>query len=331
MSATIANVSVRRAGAPDAARYIVYAVLVFGMGLAVAGLSGGGAQTWRAVQAVPTAVLPAMLALSAINYFMRAARWLLFSRALHVRVPPARNALYYVAGFALTTTPGKLGEGVRLWLMNRSHGSRYEDTAALLVADRLSDAVAVSAVVALTVGWFAHYAWMAAGSVAIVVAILGLAMRPRLLLAITDTAYGRLQRWPRIFVRARRAIRALERLADPQVFAAALLLGMLGWCAEAASFSLLLHALGVGVHPLAGAFIFTFGMMVGAISVLPGGLGSTEATMIGLLASQGVPFTVALVATGVVRLTTLWFAVALGMVALPVAVGRSGSPRTIDA
>ncbi len=311
----------------DAARYAVYAGLIFGVGLAVAALSGGAAQTLQALRAVPVSVLPVLLALSATNYFLRGARWLLFSRALHVRVPPARNALYYVAGFALTTTPGKVGEAVRIWLMHRSHGSRYEDTAALVVADRLSDAVAVSAVVALTVGWFSHYAWMAAASVGIVVTGAGLAMRPRLLLAITDTAYRYLQRWPRLFVRARRAVRALERLADPRVFGLGLLLGMIGWCAEAASFSLLLHVLGVSLHPFSAAFIFSFGMLVGAASVLPGGLGSTEATMVGLLASQGVPFATALVATGVVRLTTLWFAVALGMVALPVALGRGGVAR----
>jgi uncharacterized protein (TIRG00374 family) len=51
--------------------------------------------------------------------------------------------------------------------------------------------------------------------------------------------------------------------------------------------------------------------------VLPGGLGSTEATMVGLLASQGVPVPTAIVATGLVRVTTLWFAVGLGLVALP--------------
>ena len=70
-------------------------------------------------------------------------------------------------------------------------------------------------------------------------------------------------------------------------------------------------------------------MLVGAISVLPGGLGSTEATMVGLLASQGVPFEIAIVATGVVRVTTLWFAVALGLLALPVALAGS-TPAPVD-
>ena len=87
------SASVGRAAPPDAARYIIYAVLIFGVGLAIAALGGGGAQTLRALHAVPASVLPTMLALSATNYVVRAARWLVFSRALHVRVPPASNAL----------------------------------------------------------------------------------------------------------------------------------------------------------------------------------------------------------------------------------------------
>jgi hypothetical protein len=51
--------------------------------------------------------------------------------------------------------------------------------------------------------------------------------------------------------------------------------------------------------------------------------------MVGLLASQGVSFEIAIVATGVVRVTTLWFAVALGLLALPVALAGS-TPAPVD-
>jgi uncharacterized protein (TIRG00374 family) len=310
---------------------VFVAILVFVGGLALAAYTGGGANTLRALRNVPPSLLPVLLALSAVNYALRGARWMMFSRALRLAIPPADNALFYVAGFAMTTTPGKIGEALRLWLMNRSHGARYESTAAMLIADRMSDAVAVAAVVAITVGWFAHFAWLAALSVLIVGGVALLAMRPAVLLAVIDLLFGRLRRFARVFVRARRAVRALQLLSDPRVLGTGLLLGTLGWCAEAASFALLLRALDVKLNPMADAFVFGFAMMVGAISILPGGLGSTEATMVGLLASQGVPFPVALVATAVVRLTTLWFAVALGLIALPVALGRPVFARPVNA
>jgi uncharacterized protein (TIRG00374 family) len=300
---------------------VLLGVLVFALGMAAAALWGGGRQAWATLLTIPRTILPVMLGMSALNYVMRALRWLLFSRALRLGVNPFANALYYVAGFSMTTTPGKMGEALRLWLLARFHGCRYDQTAALLVADRLSDAVATTAIVAVTVFWFAHYASVAVIAVLAVAFITALALRPTLLMWGIDTVFGRLRRWPRGFVRARRAVRALETLAPPRIFLPALALGTVGWCSEGLSFYVLLHVLGAALNPLACMFIFSFSMLVGAISVLPGGLGSTEATMVGLLASQGVPFETALVATGVVRVTTLWFAVGLGLLALPVALG----------
>ena len=42
------------------------------------------------------------------------------------------------------STPGKVGEALRLWLLERCHGYRYERTAPLLIGDRLGDAVAIT-------------------------------------------------------------------------------------------------------------------------------------------------------------------------------------------
>lgn len=53
-------------------------------------------------------------------------------------------------------------------------------------------------------------------------------------------------------------------------------------------------------------------VLLGGISLLPGGLGSTEAVMTALLAAQGYPLSQAIVITLTCRLVTLWLAVALG-------------------
>ena len=79
---------------------------------------------------------------------------------------------------------------------------------------------------------------------------------------------------------------------------------------------MLLAALG---HPLplsTAVFIYAFAMLVGGLSFLPGGLGSSEAVMIALLALNGFPESAAVSATLICRLATLWFAVALGAVFL---------------
>ena len=50
--------------------------------------------------------------------------------------------------------------------------------------------------------------------------------------------------------------------------------------------------------------------------MLPGGLGSTEGGMIGLLILQNVDYTSAFSVVLLVRIVTLWFSVFIGLIAL---------------
>ena len=60
-------------------------------------------------------------------------------------------------------------------------------------------------------------------------------------------------------------------------------------------------------------FIFFFATLAGAASMIPSGLGSQEATMIGLLMLNGVGSAQAIAATVILRIATLWFGVAVGL------------------
>ena len=75
--------------------------------------------------AMPLSLLAGLLALSLFNYAIRAWRWLVLSRFLRFEIASTRNVLYYFAGYALTATPGKAGEAVRLWLLKAGHGIAY--------------------------------------------------------------------------------------------------------------------------------------------------------------------------------------------------------------
>jgi uncharacterized protein (TIRG00374 family) len=259
-----------------------------------------------------------MLALSLVNYVLRAWRWQHFSVGIDIHVPFWRNALYFVAGFALTATPGKVGEGLRMWLLERCHGYAYERSAALFVGDRLSDMAAILLLCLAGVGAFTAYADVTL----IAAALLGLAclplMRPKILLRATNLAFGLVgRRAPRLFARIRTAIRDTARLFTFRLFGIGLAAALLGWLAEVMAFHQLLVQLGADVTIQQAMFVFTFAMIAGTVAMLPGGLGGTEAVMLALLSALGVDLQVAVTATALIRLTTLWFAVGLGFLALP--------------
>ena len=60
-------------------------------------------------------------------------------------------------------------------------------------------------------------------------------------------------------------------------------------------------------------FIFFFATLAGAASMIPGGLGSQAAPMIGLLTLNGVGSAQAIAATVILRVATLWFGVAVDL------------------
>jgi uncharacterized protein (TIRG00374 family) len=106
-------------------------------------------------------------------------------------------------------------------------------------------------------------------------------------------------------------------------------LGTLGWLAECTAFHWLLVTFGADLSFQKSVFVFAFSMLVGAATMLPGGLGGTEATMIGLLLLCRVQSDLAFAATLIIRATTLWFAVGLGFIALAVSLYLARRRHTI--
>ena len=107
---------------------------------------------------------------------------------------------------------------------------------------------------------------------------------------------------------------ALRQLLQPGLLLQATVIGALAWSLEGVSLWLLLRGMGIEAVGIGGATIaHTAAGLIGALSLLPGGMGSTEAGTVGLLALQGVGVAAATPATLLIRLMTLWFATALGV------------------
>ena len=82
---------------------------------------------------------------------------------------------------------------------------------------------------------------------------------------------------------------------------------------------LLLVWMGADVGIATAIAIFVFATLAGGLTGAPGGVGGAEAAMIGLLMIEGVPLEMSVPATLIIRVTTLWFAIAIGLAVFPFA------------
>jgi len=241
------------------------------------------------------------VALTTLNYLIRFVRWEVYLRRLEIRVPTGRNLAIFGAGLTMTLTPMKAGEVLKSGLLRRGFGTPFARSAPIVLAERITDGlglVIVGAAALIWTGAGGHWVLLAlgaAGAIAVAAAV-RVPMPERLATA--------------------RAV-AVE-LLGPGLTLVMSLVAAVSWFFECVAAYLCVRGLGLDVTLAETSVVFTVGTLAGALSFLPGGLGAAEAGMAGLLRALDVTRADAAAATVLIRLATLWFAVALGAVALAV-------------
>jgi uncharacterized protein (TIRG00374 family) len=261
-------------------------------------------------------VLPWMAGLSIGSMLLRYLRWRWLLRRFANRLTPWRGFLAYVAGFAFTASPGKAGELVRI-RYHAPFGIGAAQVFSAFLFERACDLVAVLVLSCLAL------------------AQPGLLLLAAAFVALLLAAIGVLARWPALLGRAADALAArghpklagtLRAVRDgfagcriwltlPDL-SIGLAVGLAAWALTALSLVLLLAQLGFTLRWTAALSTYPLAMLVGAASMLPGGIGSTELAIVALLAPLGVPVATATLAAVGVRFATLWFAIACGLLAM---------------
>jgi uncharacterized protein (TIRG00374 family) len=102
----------------------------------------------------------------------------------------------------------------------------------------------------------------------------------------------------------------------PREFTVSLILGLAAWTVQSLGCAYLLARLEVAVPSLVAFAVYPLSLLLGAASMLPGGIGTTEAAIVLLLNSFGAPLDRAALGAVGMRVSTLWFAIALGFAAI---------------
>jgi uncharacterized protein (TIRG00374 family) len=265
------------------------------------------------------------LTLAAINYLLRFLKWELYLRRLGVRIPIRDSFGIFLSGFSLTVTPGKIGEVLKSYLLREAHGVPMARTAPIVVAERLTDLVALAALALVGVGALAggeRIAWVALAMVGVAVAVVA---SERLAHAVINLV-GAMPGVGKLAPKLREFYGATKELLAPTPLVLATLLSIVAWLCECVAFWLVLRGFaGADASLKLCTFIYATMTIAGALSFLPGGLGVQEIGMVKLLIAQahGVSEPMAAAATFVTRLCTLWFAVLIGVVALVIMQRRT--------
>jgi glycosyltransferase 2 family protein len=306
---------------PSPARALVRRLIpgiLFGfLALVAIGLAGDLQQVGQQIRQFNWWMFPAALAFTLFNYALRFLKWHYYIRQIGAKdLSWPQSLRLFIAGFPLAVTPGKVGEALKGVWLNSLTGIPVARGISVVVAERISDGLAVLGL--STVGVIAYPQYWPA-FVVILIGLLAVVtisqIRPA---ALWLLAMGeRIRPLRRLVGGLREFYEGSFSLFRPGTTLLAVGLGAISWLGEGIGFYCLL--LGLGLKPgwelfSLAVFTLSFSTVVGAVSALPGGLGAAEASIAGMLALLGgIPGAAASAGTLLIRLATLWFGVGLGL------------------
>ncbi|WP_233614781.1 MULTISPECIES: lysylphosphatidylglycerol synthase transmembrane domain-containing protein [unclassified Stenotrophomonas] len=260
--------------------------------------------------------LLACAALVLVSFALRYQRWHGALRRQGHSVARWRGLRAYLAGFAFTASPGKAGELLRIRYF-ADMGVPPRAVLGTFIHERSQDLLILT-----VLGLSAATLVPALGAVlAVVLALL-------MLVIVTSCSrwlQTRLMGLTRVIPGAplKRLLTFLVEglitagpLWKPNAALPGLAWGTLAWLVTAVAFAMLCAAVGLDLDWHQALGIYPIAMLAGAVSFIPGGVGTTEAAIVLMLTRTGASLEAALAVAVGIRLTSLWLAVVVGMLAM---------------
>lgn len=278
---------------------------------------------WNTLREADFSKLPLIIFLIPLNFIIKIIRFHYYLNLTGTPVRTRDEGFALLAASTMVITPGKLGEMLlRGYLLKQM---RYEISTptifAMMVADRLTEGLAM---VVLSICSILSFQGMTTvGSIAII----GVCIGGVVFVLQKRSLCVRLLNWGEVHTKHRLKESILRcREAYDQSYIIFRLkptmlstgLGILSWCCEASVVFLSAQALGGYISFVQSIFAVSFSGIVGAVSMLPGGMGVADGTILGILLWSGIQRDVAGAVTIISRFSTMWVGVLIGLVLLVV-------------
>ncbi|WP_069801403.1 lysylphosphatidylglycerol synthase transmembrane domain-containing protein [Thermogemmatispora onikobensis] len=298
---------------------IVFSLVLAFIVLVAIGLYADFPRMLTALASFRWSFLPLILSLTLFNYCFRFVKWQYYLQRLQIRLPRLSSFLIFLSGLSMAITPGKVGELLKSYLLKRSTGEPISRTAPIIMAERLSDGLAML-LLAATGLIFYRFGWEVLLSLLVVGLGIILLIQHRALSLRVLAAGERLPLLARLAQPLRAFYESAYTLLRWRPLLLAIAIGFLSWSGECLALYFVFLGLGVPASPdllLKATFILAVSSLVGSASGLPGGLGTADGSLLGLIrllvSSSAV---IGGAATLLIRFCTLWFGLALGVIAL---------------
>ncbi len=260
-------------------------------------------------------LLPVLLMLSFGNYLSRFFKWEYYLKIIDVKLPKLDSLSIFMSGLIMSVTPGKMGELLKSYLVKQVNGTSISKTAPIVFAERATDFLSLT-ILALAGAYFYDYGKDLTLLIGVVLVSGLIIISNKKLFEKIISIFSNISIVSRHIVKISTAYESSAKLLSPIPLLSMTLLSIISWGFECFGYYLILTNFELKIDILWAFFSYSFATIVGALSMLPGGLGVTEGSLTLMLVQKGLSENDAFAATFIVRAVTLWFAVLVGAISV---------------
>lgn len=270
-------------------------------------------------------LLPVLLLCSMCNYLVRFSKWDYYLKLINVKVSKIDSLSVFMSGLVMSVTPGKMGELMKAYLIKQLTDTPISKTAPIIFVERITDFVSLM-LIALVGAYYYNYGRAIVLSISVFFFIVIAFLSNRKIALPVLKLLEKNSYLSKHLSKIHNAYESSYLMLQPVPLIKMTIVSLVSWFFECLGYYIILvnFPIKIQITLLWSAFSYCFAIIVGAISMLPGGLGVTEGSLTFMLVEKGAAVQYAVASTFIIRAVTLWFAVLIGVISVSAYQRRFG-------
>lgn len=261
--------------------------------------------------------IPLILLIIFCSWLILFIRWNLLLTNHSIKLPIKLNFLIYLAGFSLAISPMKSGELIKSELLKNRFNVNRTTTVPIIFMERFYDIIGTIFVAVLGILFLGINFLPIIIVVIVLIFLIFFTIYTKLIFNYIVTLFSKFNKLQKFTIPLENSHEILRKSSSLKLVSISTILTITYRLVEAIGIYFVLIGFNINViEYLTLASTYSTSIILGSVSMSPGGIGVTEGSFAGLLSLLGIELSTALALAVAVRLFTLWYAVIVGFISL---------------
>mgnify|MGYP006138056973 CR=1 FL=1 len=260
--------------------------------------------------------IPIILLFSFIPLAILTIRQKILLKSIDIKISNKENFLLYLSGLSFIITPGGAGEAIKTYFLKKKYNHKIAKTIPLVLVEKYTDLISVITIIAIfSIIIQINEIIIAMSVIGIVTLITYITIRIKKMFELGLKILKKIKPLSKFTDTISESYEGIYLMTSPKIMLKSCSISISVWSIEAIAIYLVFLSFNTDIGFIQTTLIMYSSVIIGAVSLLPAGIGVTEVSATHFLLKEGLEISLVTSIVFIVRLTSIWFATAIGFIA----------------